>query len=114
MKEAQKILNEQIVADSDELIPFQQGALRNSVTYPKGVYGDEIEYNTPYARYQYYGELYLTKSGSSFAQKGEKKYPTGEPLIQHHPGTTARWFDEAKRLHGKEWIDLVKETVTKE
>ena len=96
------------------MILFQQGALRNSVNYPQGVYGGEIEYNTPYAHYQYYGELYLTSSGSSFAQKGEKKYASGQLLVQHHPGTTARWFEVAKAKHGKEWVDLVKKTVIKE
>ena len=50
LKEAQKLLNMQVVADCDPLIPFQQGALRNSVNYPQGIYGGEIEYNTPYAQ----------------------------------------------------------------
>lgn len=58
LKEAQKLLNMQVVADCNPLIPFQQGALRNSVNYPQGVYGTEIEWNTPYAHYQYEGETY--------------------------------------------------------
>ena len=45
LKEAQKLLNMQVAADCDPLIPFQQGALRNSVNYPQGIYGGEIEYN---------------------------------------------------------------------
>lgn len=114
IKEAQKLLNEQIVADCEPLIPFQQGALRNSVNYPQGIYGGEIEWNTPYAHYQYMNNLYLTEDGRSWANKGEKKYPTGQPLAYHTPGTTGHWFDVAKEQHKDEWVDLVKKTIGKE
>lgn len=114
IREAQKLLNEQIVADCDPLIPFQQGALRNSVNYPQGIDGGEIEWNTPYAHYQYEGELYLTEGGSSFAKKYEKKYPTGKPLNYHTGGTGSQWFETAKEQHKEEWIRLVKETAGKE
>lgn len=113
IKEAQKLLNLQIVADCEPLIPFQQGALRGSQTFPEGVYGGLIEYNTPYAHYIYEGDLYLTEDGRSWARKGEKKYPTGIPLAYHHPGTTDHWFDKAKEQHLDDWIKLVKETVGK-
>lgn len=113
IRNAQKSLNMQVVADCDEYIPMQQGALRGSVNYPDGIYGGEIAWNTPYAHYQYMGELYLTEDGRSFAYKGEKKYPTGLPLQQHHPGTADHWFDRAKQAHCEQWIDLVKREVGK-
>ena len=112
-REAQKKLNMQIVADCDEYIPMQQGALRGSVNYPNGIYGDEISWNTPYAHYQYMGELYLTEDGRSFASKGEPKYPTGIPLNYHHPGTGSHWFETAKEIHQQEWTDLVKREIGK-
>ena len=110
---AQKALNMQVVADCDEYIPMQQGALRGSVNYPDGIYGGEIAWNTPYAHYQYMGELYLTEDGRSFAFRGERKYPTGLPLQQHHPGTADHWFERAKQAHCEQWIDLVKREVGK-
>ena len=113
IRNAQKALNMQVVADCDEYIPMQQGALRGSVNYPDGIYGGEIAWNTPYAHYQYMGELYLTEDGRSFAYKGEKKYPTGLPLHQHQPGTTDHWFEAAKQAHCEQWIDLVKREVGK-
>lgn len=118
LKEAQKLLNEQIVADCTPLIPFHQGALRNSYDYPEGIYGGEISWGgidrgVPYAHYIYEGELYLAANGSSWAKQYEKKYPSGKPLAYHTPGTTDHFFDEAKKQHGKEWIDLVKKTVGK-
>ena len=113
IRNAQKALNMQVVADCDEYIPMQQGALRGSVNYPDGIYSGEIAWNTPYAHYQYMGELYLTEDGRSFAFRGERKYPTGLPLQQHHPGTADHWFESAKQAHCEQWIDLVKREVGK-
>lgn len=113
IRNAQKLLNEQIIADCDPYIPLQQGALRNSAYYPDGVYGGEVAWNTPYAHYQYEGEKYLTEDGRSWANKGERKYPTGEPLVQHTPGTVDHWFDKAKEEHGEQWIELVKREAGK-
>lgn len=121
LREAQKLLNEQIVADCDHLIPFQQGALRNSVNYPQGVYGGEIEWNTPYAHYQYMGEVYghnipIYDSAGNLTGywSPPNKNPTGRPLHYHAEGTGDHWFEKAKEQHKDEWVRLVKETVGKE
>lgn len=121
VKEAQKLLNMQIVADCDPLIPFQQGALRNSVNYPDGIYGGMIEYNTPYAHYQYEGEIYgpnipIYDGGGNLAGffSPSKKNPTGRPIQYHTPGTTDHWFEKAKEQHKDDWVDLVKKTVGKD
>lgn len=113
VRRAQNLLNMQVVADCDEYIPMDQGALRGSVNYPDGIYGGVIEWNTPYAHYQYAGELYLTEDGRAFANKGERKYPAGMPLHYHTPGTSDHWFERAKDAHGQQWIDLVKREVGK-
>ena len=113
IRNAQKLLNMQVVADCDEYIPFQQGALRGSVNYPEGIYGGCIEYDTPYAHYQYQGELYLGANGSSWVGKHEKKYPSGKPLHYHTAGTSDHWFDRAKEAHKDQWIDLVKREAGK-
>lgn len=121
MKEAQKLLNMQVVADCDPLIPFQQGALRNSVNFPQGVYGGEIEYNTPYAHYQYEGIVYGPNIPIKDAEGNitgwyspPKKNQTGRPLTYHTEGTGDHWFEKAKQQHKQEWIDLVKRTAGKE
>ena len=113
LRNAQKLLNLQVVADCDEYIPMSQGALRGSVRYPDGLYGGCIEYNTPYAHYQYMGELYLTADGRSWAHKYEKKYPTGTPLNYNAAGTSDHWFEKAKAAHGNEWVDLVRREAGK-
>lgn len=110
LKRAQDVLDQQILGDMLEYMPFQQGALRGATQI---VEPGLIQTNTPYAHYQYTGELYLTEDGRSFANKGEQKYPTGMSLHYHTPGTSDHWFERAKQTHGKEWIDLVKREVGK-
>lgn len=121
IRTAQKLLNMQIVADCDPLIPFQQGALRNSVNYPQGIYGGEIEYNTPYAHYQYEGIVYGPNIPIRDAEGNitgwwspPKKNPTGRPLAYHTAETGDHWFENAKQQHGDQWVRLVKRTVGKE
>ena len=118
MKEAQKLLNMQVVADCDPLIPFQQGALRNNVNYPQGIYGGEIEYNTPYAHYQYMGEVYGPNIPIRDAEGNitgfwspPKKNPTGRQLQYHTAETGDHWFEKAKEMHKDDWVRLVKQTA---
>ena len=78
--------------DADRLmnsfIPMDNGMLRRNKAYPNN---HSIKYNSPYSKYQYYGKLMLTKSGSSWAKKGEKKFETGKKLKYHTSGTGAKW-----------------------
>lgn len=113
MREAQKKLNMQIAADCKPIVPFQQGELRGSIYYPEGIYGGEIAWDTPYAHYQYEGKLYLTKDGRTFANMYERKYPTDKQLIYHEAATGCHWFEIAKNMHEKQWMDLVKRTAGK-
>lgn len=120
LRECQKVLNLQVAADCDPYIPFQQGQLRNSLVYPQGVYGGELEWNAPHAHYQYTGEVYgpnIPIKDSAGNTTGwyspPKKRPTGRPLTYHTPGTGKEWFEVAKERKGKQWIDLVKKTAGK-
>lgn len=121
LMEAQKLLNMQVVADCDPLIPFQQGALRNSVNYPQGIYGGEIDWDAPYAHYQYRKIVYgpnipIRDSAGNITgyYSPPKKYPTGRPLHYHTEGTGDHWFEKAKAQHKDDWIRLVKETAGRE
>lgn len=105
LRRAQDLLDQKVLKDMMEYIPFQQGALRGATHI---VEPGLISTNTPYAHYQYEGELYLAANGSSWAQKYEKKYPAGKPLKYHTAGTGDHWFETAKNIHGSEWTDLVK------
>ena len=110
LRQAQDKLDQCVLKDMTEYMPFQQGALRGATHI---VEPGLISTDTPYAHYQYEGELYLAANGSSWAHKGEKKYPSGQPLRYHTPGTGDHWFEMAKNVHGNEWVDLVKREVGK-
>lgn len=109
------------MSDCEPFIPFQQGALRNSVGYPDGIYAGNIEYNTPYAHYQYMGEVYGPNI-PEYDAKGNlvgfwsppKKKPTGKSLTYHQAGTTDHWFELAKNRYLSSWEKLVRGTVGKE
>ena len=117
---AQIALNQQIVKDCEPHIPLQQGALRNSVSFPEGASGHLIQWGnkfTPYAHYQYMGEVYGPNIPIKDAEgnitgwwspPGESKHPTGRKLQYHEPGTGAKWFELAKAEHLPEWKELVK------
>lgn len=64
------------------------GELEKLKAYPNNY---SIKYISPYAHYQYTGKLMLTKSGSSWAKKGEKKFYTSKKLKYHTSGTGAYW-----------------------
>ena len=110
LSRAQGKLDMQVLNDMIPYMPFQQGAMVGATNIAES---GLIVTNTPYAHYQYMGELYLTEDGRSWALKGEKKYPSGTPLKYHTAGTEDHWFEAAKREHGKQWVDLVKREAGK-
>lgn len=79
-------------------IPMDNGTLRRNKTYPSN---HEIKYTSPYAKYQYYGKMYISpklgvsgiplKSGRWWSPKGEKKIATSKNLTYHTSGTGPKW-----------------------
>ena len=110
LKSAQDISDQQVLNDMIPYMPFQQGAMVGATQIIEpGI----ISTNTPYAHYQYMGELYLAENGSSWAHKGEAKYPTDGLLQYSKAGAVDHWFEHAKQEHGEQWIELVKREVGK-
>lgn len=72
-------------------IPMQQGILRSNFTTEPF----KVTYESPYAHYQWQGELYVSPTtGSSWALPGEIKVPTGKPLEyskEQNPLATSHW-----------------------
>lgn len=94
-------------------IPMDNGMLRRNKTYPSN---HEIKYTSPYARYQYYGKMYISpklgvsgiplKSGRWWSPKGEIKTPTSKKLKYHTSGTGPKW---EKLMLQRRKNDLVKD-----
>lgn len=87
-------------------VPMDNGMLRRNKTYPKN---NEIKYTSPYAKYQYYGKMYISpklgvsgiplKSGRWWSPKGEKKIATSKNLTYHTSGTGAKWNELMLQRH---------------
>lgn len=115
VRRAQNLLDAKVLDDMKEYIPFQQGALRGATQI---IEPGLISTNTPYAHYQYVGELYgpnipIFDSAGNLTGfwSPPHKTGTGRPLHYHTPGTGDHWFERAKQTHGQEWVDLVKREV---
>lgn len=108
-KEAQVFFANELARISDRYVPMRAGVLKNSVTVAKD--GSYLEYNTPYARYHYYGKLAVDpKTGKGamvftdpttgnvvfFSRPGVKKVITDKDMKYHEaPIRGPRWVERA-------------------
>lgn len=109
-KDVLNYANSRLQAYCDPFVPFRDGDLARSAT------ADEtgVTYNVSYARYMYYGEKYLAKNGSSWAKKGEKKYPSGQNLEydqSKHNVATSYWDKAMARSKGQQLADDIQEYI---
>lgn len=107
----QKVIDAAVIRKCFPYVPFAEGALAGSADAATEIGSGEVVYATPYASYQYYGEVY----GPSFpiVENGEivgwrsppEKYPTGRKLqynTELNPQAGSHWFDRAMADHGDE------------
>ena len=123
VKEAQKLLNLAGRTDCEPLVPVLNGQLQGSADFPEGVYGGVLEYNTPYAHYQYVGEIYgpnIPRTDDNgnivgwYSPKGKAKHPTGRKMSNYsQSGTGPEWFGKAKEQNKDKWLRLVREEAGK-
>ncbi len=102
----QKFIDSECIRLMAQYTPMQNGLLQKSVTLGTRIGSGIIFYNSPYARYQYYGKLMVSSvTGSSWARSGETKVLTGKDLIysrRQHPNAQKRWFETMKTNHKKQ------------
>lgn len=99
----------------DPYVPADQLILAQDVMiYTEGDHG-VVEYRSPYAHYQFIGELYISsKTGSPWATFGEYKVPAGKKLVHstfRHPLATSRWDKAASTARGKDLESAVQKYV---
>jgi hypothetical protein len=76
----QKLFTARCAAEMDPYVPMQQGTLKNIHI----IDDDSVTYNTPYARFHYYGKVMVgITSRSAYAKAGERKEVTAKD-IKHH------------------------------
>lgn len=103
----------QVAKDTAPFVPMLTGSLRTRTR----VTGNEVIYPGPYARYLYYGKLYVDPlTGSSYARKGVTKVPAvpEKDLIFHKPGTCSHWFEASKAQNMEKWVRAAEKAVKRD
>ena len=107
---AEHALAVQVAKDTAPFVPMRTGSLRARTR----VSGNEVIYPGPYARYLYYGNLYVAPlTGSAFARKGVTNVPaTPEKDLKYwHPNTRSHWFEASKAQNLPKWLRVAEKAV---
>lgn len=98
-KECQKYIDSEVLRYNFKYIPFQTGALDRSGQIGTIIGSGEIVYQSPYARYMYYGKVMRDAQGRAFYGKAPK-HVTDEDLHYHNePQRGKLWFERMKTAH---------------
>ena len=106
---AQRFVDSECIRYMDKYTPKRTGALIRSAILGTKIGSGHIVYNTPYARYQYYGEIYgpnipIYKDGELMGWRSPpKKHPTGREITysrDKHPNAQKLWFEKMKSEKG--------------
>lgn len=110
---AEHVLAVQAAKDTAPFVPMLTGPLRTRTK----VTGNTVIYPGPYARYLYYGKLYVDPlTGSSYARKGVTKVPAvpEKDLIFHRTGTCSHWFEASKAQNMEKWVRVAEKAVKRD
>lgn len=105
---AQKYIDSEVLRYNAKYIPFQTGALNQSGTMGTVIGSGEVVYQSPYARYMYYGKVMRDQNGRAFYGSAPK-HVTDED-IQYHgaPQRGKLWFERMKSAHKQSILKGVK------
>lgn len=104
----QKAVDAAVIRECFPYLPFDEGVLAGSANTATKIGSGEVIYDTPYARYLYYGEVYgpnfpITENGEIVGfYSPPEKFATGEKLeynTEKNPMAGFHWFDRAMADH---------------
>ena len=117
----QKAIDNAVIRYCGPYCPFETGTLANSPYRSSQIGSGEVIYNTPYARYLYYGEVmgpnipvFDDDSGVPtryFSPPGQPKHLTGRPLQYNtdtNPMAGSHWFERMKANHSQDILEEAK------
>ena len=111
----QKAVDAAVIRECFPYLPFDEGILAGSANTATEIGSGEVVYDTPYARYLYYGEVYgpnipIVENGVIVGYwSPPEKSPTGRQLqynTDKNPLAGSHWFDRAMADHSD---DVLKE-----
>lgn len=117
----QKAIDSAVIRWNGKYTPKITGTLTNSAWLHTVIGSGTVIYQTPYAKYLYYGEVYgpnipVYEHGSPeptryFSPPGKPKHPTGRQLEynkDYNPLAGSHWFERMKADHAK---DILREAM---
>lgn len=119
--QAQRFFSETVMHHADKYVPFSSGILKNSAQVESS--GDSIIYTTPYARYLWFGKLYVDpithkgafhnpKTGRFWSRPRIQKIPTDKDLqFSGAPMRGARWVERMWENESNIIIDEVERFI---
>lgn len=110
-KIARKLLKSEIAKDCEKFVPMQSGYLKNAISQSLQSDDEYLIYNTPYARFLYYGKVMVGKvTHKAWAKRGETKIKTDKNLTfgKVHPLACAHWFERGKSLYKDNWLKIAR------
>ena len=121
----QKFVDSECIRLMVKYTPARNNILYKSATLGTKIGSGHIYYNSPYARYLYYGKVMVDSvTGKGPAKipevgyrfrKGATLRPTDRNLTytkDFHPKATARWFEVSKARNLAKWERVLKEAIT--
>lgn len=104
----QKTVDAAVIRECFPYLPFDEGILAGSANTATKIGSGEVVYDTPYAHYQYYGEVWgpnipIVENGEIVGYwSPPEKHPTGRQLqynTDKNPLAGSHWFDRAMADH---------------
>ena len=103
-----------VIRESFPYVPFDEGILAGSANTATEVGSGEVVYDTPYARYHWYGEVYgpnipIVENGEIVGYwSPPEKHPTGRSLqysADRNPLAGSHWCERAMADHKKDVLE---------
>ena len=129
LNKAQYMLDSMVMTHMIPYMPKVTGTfINNTLAMSQAIAGTGEVYAAapPYGRFLYEGMTMVSPStGSTWAKVGEKKVLVSEfqgktnahERLEYNDSTNAmvteKWFEAAKKAHGKNWVEMVKKITGK-
>lgn len=108
---AEHIVAVQVKKDTSPYAPWLNGMLDRKTD----VIGNAVIYDTPYARFLYYGKVMVDpETGSTYAPKGGTKVLTDKNLVfttSGHAQAQSHWFEASKAENLDKWVRVADKAV---
>lgn len=102
----QMFIDSEVIRLCEPYVPFDKGVLTASAYTATDVGSGEVVYNTPYAHYQYYGQVYGPNIPMVIG--GEQTFRSPANAVKQPTGAMLQYNKEVHPLAGSFWFERMK------